>query len=130
MTGTETHGPAMKFLAIDRRTFRIIAIAAAPLELVAFVGLLYICPIDVGCATGTSPWWVTYVTAGIYVHLPALLLRLDAVALFSRAAFLSLVFLVGYADLFLAITLVTVGCRSIAKVIPTLGAPAAQSHRT
>ena len=86
--------------AVSRKMVFAMAIAAASLELIAFLGF-YTCPIDVGYAPATNPVWVAYGVTGAYIHHPVLLL--GGAALFPREQLAAIVVIatIGYADLFL-----------------------------
>jgi hypothetical protein len=99
----------MGFAGIDRKLIRATAVIAAPIELVALVGMSAADP-------SRFPWWIAaYGTASLYVHAPAFLL-VDAL---PEVLFFPLMFVIGYVDVFVAILLAAIVVRLTRRFIST-----------
>src|SRR4030081_3526055 len=100
---------------IDRTQFLLLAAVIWLIETIALFGL-YTCPPDVGCSTGTNPWWNVYSAIGLWIHFPAV-----AVFGLSRALvpvpFPVVAFVVGFTEMFLFTLLVVICYRSTRELI-------------
>jgi len=102
----------MGFAGIDRKLIRVTAVITAPIELIALVGMFA----AVGPDPNRFPWWIAaYGTAILYVHAPAFFL----VNALPEVLFFPLMFVIGYADVFVAILLVTIVVRLTRRFIST-----------
>ena len=88
--------------ALNRKMVFAMAIRAAPLELIAFLGF-YTCPIALGYPPRTNPLRVAYGVTGAYIHHPVLILGDAALVPREQLTAILVIATIGYADLFLLI---------------------------
>lgn len=88
--------------AVSRKMVFAMAIAAAPVERITFLGF-YNCRMDVGYPPGTNPLWVAYGETGAYIHHPVLILGDAGLFPPKRLAAIPVIATIGYAALLLLV---------------------------